>query len=145
MPCNDITDLLKLELDADERISSYRLSKRTCGAAVGGYSLLQDWMQGKLAEEVLAMPADVFLEELPPQDETYEFLYLKHFFSIQNALEVMLGSASGKREDKCIIESIEHGPEGYTFTSSIKVEIVAKQIKACAGCKSGCGTRSQVS
>ena len=135
MPCNDITDLLKVRLDDDNLITGYQLSKRTCGAAVGGYELIGPWLVGQNAHEFIETPADDFLEKNPPRDETHEFLLLKHFFSVKNGLEVLLGQESGKRTDKCAIDSVEYGPDGLEFMASIRLEIVSKQIKACESCK----------
>lgn len=144
MPCNDITDRIELELDDQERLVNYQLMKRTCGAAVGGYSLILPWLKElPSAQAIFSTNSADFLEKHEIRDETHEFLLLKHFFSVKNALEVLLGFETGKREDRCAIDEVEYEPNGHLkMTASIRLDVVTSQIKACGGCKS-CGSRSQ--
>ena len=142
MPCNDITDRITLELDTSERLVHYQLMKRTCGAAVGGYSLIMPWLETQSsAQAILDAEAVDFLEKQEIRDETHEFLLLKHFFSVKNALEVLLGLDTGKREDKCAVDAIEYDEKGHVhMRASIRLDVITSQIKSCGGCK-GCGTR----
>ena len=40
MPCKDVTELLEVVLDSEDRLLDYTFSKRTCGQGVGAASLL---------------------------------------------------------------------------------------------------------
>lgn len=142
MPCHDVTDRLKVTLDDDNRVIAYSLAKRTCGAEVGDYSLIGDWVTGRTAEDLLATAPDFFLEAKPPADDTEEFLLLKHFFSLRNGLEAVLGrhDVSGN-DEKCTIDRVEYGPGGLEFTASIKLDIITQQISSCGGCSRGCGVK----
>ena len=146
MPCNDITDRIEIELDQNERLTKYQLMKRTCGAAVGGYSLIMPWLETQpSAQAILSAEPVEFLETQEIRDETHEFLLLKHFFSVRNALEVLLGLDTGKREDKCAVDTVEYDENGHVImTASIRLDVIASQIKSCGGCK-GCGTRKKAS
>jgi len=124
-----------LKLDDENRIQEYRLSKRTCGAAVGGYSLISDWLLEQNAESFMKTEFHEFMEQNPARDDTHEFLLLKHYFAVKNGLEVLLGQESGKREDKCAIDSVEYGEDSLEFTASIRLDVITKQIKACGSCK----------
>lgn len=146
MPCNDITDRIKLELDQNERLVGYQLMKRTCGAAVGGYSLIMPWLETQSSTQAILSAEPVELLEFQEiRDETHEFLLLKHFFSVRNALEVLLGLDTGKREDKCAVDTIEYDENGHVHMSaSIRLDVIATQIKSCGGCK-GCGVKKKAS
>ncbi|OGQ22814.1 MAG: hypothetical protein A3I05_08130 [Deltaproteobacteria bacterium RIFCSPLOWO2_02_FULL_44_10] len=135
MPCNDVTDSLKLTLDEHDHILSYELSKRTCGAEVGELSLISDWIKEKKISEILSTPAEHFLEEyLPPKDDIEEFLFLKHFFSIQNGLRSLLGDVSATNQDVCTVDGVEQDGNLTHLMASLKVDLITKEIKSCAGC-----------
>ena len=141
MPCNDITDFLKLNLDHHDHLISYRLTKRTCGAEVGSASLIEELVKNKSTSDVIGMSPAMLLEAMPAQDDTEEFLLLKHLFSVQNGLNTLLGNTPTGPDDACVIDRVEYGPDGLEVAASLKLDIITKQIKSCGGCKSGCGTR----
>lgn len=144
MPCHDITDFLKVTLTQDDRLLSYKLAKRTCGAEVGNYSLISDWAVDRTAQEILDTEPVEFLTAHPPADETEEFLLLKHFFSLQNGLKSFLGLAPCGDQDPCTIDGVDYGLDEVEFRASLKVDLITSQIKSCGGCRSGCGTRQTV-
>lgn len=135
MPCNDVTDHLKIVLDADDRLQSYILAKRTCGAEVGDYRLIETWAKGKKAEVLLEETPDALFAVHPPKNPTEEFLLLKHLCSLQIGIETLLGYTPGGENDTCRIDKIEYGPEGTECIVSIKLNLVTERIKACGGCK----------
>lgn len=139
MPCNDVTELLEVTLDAEERLVDYRFSKRTCGQGVGAASLLIDQLQGRTLDELLHKTAVEFLDEFPIPDEIEEFLSLKHLFAIQGALEVYTGAESGGPKDAFAASGIEYGADAIVIQGRISVDVVTEKIEACGGCK-GCGT-----
>ncbi|MBI4126906.1 MAG: hypothetical protein HY465_05375 [Deltaproteobacteria bacterium] len=146
MPCNDVTDRLKVTLDGENRLVTYTLAKRTCGAEVGDYSLIEDWAKFLTAEEIIETPADHFLDTKRPHDDAEEFLFLKHYFSLKNGLEAVMGLHAADGDDaRCTIDKVEYGPDGLTFLASIKLDIITNQIKSCGGCSRGCGSKSRIS
>ena len=82
MPCNDVTELIEVVLDRNDRLKEYRFSKRTCGQGVGAQSLLIDQLGGRPLNELLVMTAEEFLTEYPIDDPVEEFLSLKHLFAV---------------------------------------------------------------
>ena len=139
MPCNDVTEVLEVTLDAEERLLDYRFSKRTCGQGVGAASLLIDQLRGRPLNELLFKTAQEFLAEFPIPDETEEFLSLKHLFAIQGALEVYTGAESGGPNDAFAASGIEYGADEILIQGRISVDVVTEKIESCGGCK-GCGT-----
>ena len=60
MPCNDITEVIDLHVDAADRLRSYKLNKLTCGAEIGSDSLLLSLFINRRTDEILALePTDV--------------------------------------------------------------------------------------
>ncbi len=138
MPCNDITDTLKILLDLDDRLIKYSLSKRTCGGAVGQKELIGDWLKGKSAREILDATGTSVLEAIRPADDVEEYLTLKHFFAVQTGLMIMFGEEAGGKDDCCAVDTIHYGPKGMVLVAQLDVNGLTEQIQSCGGCTS-CG------
>ena len=138
MPCHDITDTLKIQLDHDSRVIQYTLRKRTCGGEVGRESLIGGWLKGQRAEKLLSTRPEAVFQAYPTKSDLGQYLIVKHFLAVQSGLAVMLGRKEGGANDHCSVESIEYGPEGMVLTAQIGVEGMTEEIKACRG---SCGTK----
>ncbi len=139
MPCDDVTEILRLTLGPDESVEGYSLIKRTCGRAVGEQSLLHAWAAGLSPEEILSADLDEFLECHPTEDEAEQYLLLKHFFALRSGLEVLAGLASGGADDPCAVDTLTFGEEGTEFVGQLRVDILTEQVKSCGRCGKGCG------
>jgi hypothetical protein len=138
MPCSDVTEVIHVALDQDDRLTSYHFAKRTCGQAIGAASLLVDQLGGRTIDELLAYDAERFLTEYAIEDEIEEFLSLKHLFAIQSALEVLTGKEPGGPGDPCAAAEISYDNGELTIDAEINLELVTEKIKSCGNCK-GCG------
>ena len=141
MPCSDITELIRVELDESDRLKHYTFAKRTCGQGVGAESLLIDQLRGRNLDQLLAVTAEDFLAEFPIYDEIEEFLSLKHLFAVQSALEVLTGKEPGRKNDPFAAGEIQYDEHETVITGRIIVDLVTEKIKACGGCAS-CGDDS---
>ena len=139
MPCSDVTEIIHVELDADDCLQDYYFSKRSCGQGVGSGNLLMDQLRGWSMEKLLTCDAEQYLAECPEKDELLEFLNLKHFFAIQSVLEVLTGKEPGGKNDPCAAAEISYGDGTLVIDGQIAVDLVTEKIKSCGGCKS-CGT-----
>lgn len=142
MPCNDVTEVLKITLDTQDRVSFYSLTKRTCGGTVGNPSLLRPWIENRTTQEILAASVNEVLSTLPPLSDTWEFLAQKHLLAVQCGLATMLGRLPGLPADLCAVESVSSGPKGIKMTAHLKVDMLTEAIPACGGCGS-CGSKAQ--
>lgn len=134
MPCTDITENIRVTLDNDNRIDTYRLSKKTCGGAIGVESLLLDYVGGQSVDEIIGDKELSFLQPNLAEDEIEQYLKLKHFHAIRSVLNVFVGISPGGRGDACTIAGIEYG-EGYTvIDAEIKISLVADRIEPCDHC-----------
>jgi hypothetical protein len=138
MPCQDITEVIELRLDGADRLVSYRLNKRTCGAEIGQQSLLLPWVAGVIPETVLDLEASSILDAANANADE-EFLYIKHLVALQEALKVLIGAASDAPRDLCTPCAITADADGVTFEGLISIQAVTTQIKSCGNCGS-CGS-----
>jgi len=142
MPCSDVTELVQVTLDAQDRLKDYFFSKRTCGQGVGAGSLLLEQLGNRNLDELLAIGADDYLSEFPIEDELEEFLSLKHLFAVQAALEVLTGKEPGGKDDPCAAAEIGYEAGDIVINARISVDVVTEKIKSCGNCK-GCGTKKK--
>ncbi len=138
MPCNDITEIVHVVIDTDDRLKDYSFSKRSCGRGVGVASLLLDRLQGRTVDELIAWPPEEFLAEFPIEDELEEFLSLKHFFAVKSVLEVLTGRSPGGPGDPCAAAEIAFEDGDVVMDAQISIDLVTEKIKSCGNCK-GCG------
>lgn len=142
MPCSDVTELIRVELDEQDRLTHYRFVKRTCGQGVGADSLILGALQGRGAEDILAMEPDEFLAMHPVEQEIEEFLTLKHLIAVQSALEVLLGKAHGGPGEMCAAAEVGFEDGLTTLDARISVDLVTEKIAACGNCR-GCGKNAK--
>lgn len=142
MPCSDVTELIRIELDDCDRLESYRFVKRTCGQGVGADALILSALQGRSVEDILAIDPSEFIEEHPVEEEVEEFLTLKHLIAVQSAIEVLTGAASGGPGDLCAAAEIAFEEGRTTLDARISVDLVTEKIASCGNCK-GCGKNAK--
>jgi hypothetical protein len=138
MPCADVTEILRLQVDLEDRLVGYSLTKRTCGGALGKEPLLLKWCGGLPARQVMDTTVDQFLDRYSSDDPVVEFVHLKHFIALRKGIAALIGEIAARPDDSIAIESIDYGPDGVDLVAHIKVDIVTKEIKACGRC-AGCG------
>jgi hypothetical protein len=143
MPCNDVTEILRLQLDHQDRVTGYSLTKRTCGGIMGKESLLMKWCGSLPATQVRDTTVDQFVAKFPTEDAVIEFVRLKHLLALQKGIAVLVGETSARPDDSIVLESVEYSAEGVELVAHIKVDMVTDEIRACGRCGS-CGSKSNV-
>ena len=134
MPCSDVTEILSLTIDHEDRVIHYGLSKLTCGAAVGNPSLLRKWIANRSASDILSSTLNDVLAVLPTGSQTWEYLTLKHLRAVQCGLRAVLGTTRGGPDDLCAIQSIETDQRGIKLLALVKVDLMTSDIAACDNC-----------
>ena len=142
MPCSDVTEIIEVELDGEDRLQDYRFSKRTCGQGIGVASLLLEQLGGRSLDEILAIAPEDFLAELSIGEELEEFMSLKHLIAIQSALEVLTGKESGGKDDPFSAAEIVSDEDVTRIRGVISVDLITEKIRSCGGCK-GCGSAAE--
>jgi hypothetical protein len=138
MPCNDVTELLALRVDGEDRLVDYKLLKRSCGRAVGESSLLLEEWRGLSVTELLAFDSDVVVQEDAAELET--FLRLKHFFAVQGALRVLLGDEPGGAMNPVRVAQLAGEGDHLLLTAELAVDVLVEKIEACGNCR-GCAIK----
>lgn len=138
MPCSDITEMIRLVIDDDDRLRDYRFIKRSCGQGVGAVALLLPLLAGLKVEEILRITPEGFLEQYPCAEDIEEFLVLKHLIAVQSALEVLTGRASGGPGALCAAAEISYENGECVLEARITVDAVTDKIRSCGSCRS-CG------
>jgi hypothetical protein len=134
MPCEDVTETLHIQLDAEERLAQYALTKRSCGRQIGSHSRLLDLLKGQTSEEILAITAESWCDLHPADNEIEEFLDLKHLFALQSALDVYCGKQPGGLTDACTIVATSCEGGVFLIEADIKVHVLTNRITACGRC-----------
>lgn len=140
MPCTDLTDAIDAHFDLDDRLVTYTLAKRTCGAAAGEASLLLEVLRGHGPERLLAVQAGELVERLASPTPTLEFLAVKHLGALQELARVYTGASAGTPHDTCILEAISADDTGIHVRCLLTAGVRAGDVRACGGCGS-CGSR----
>ncbi len=142
MPCSDVTEILRIDLDPGDHLIDYSLTKLTCGGALGKESLLKKWCGGLSTTEILSTSIDAFCTRYPTTDPVVEFVRLKHLLALQKGLRALTGEESSRPDDAIAVESIEYSQSGASLTALLKVDAVTDEIQACGRC-AGCGTQTK--
>jgi len=145
MPCNDVTEVIRVEFDAHDRLTDYVYNKRTCGQGVGAGNLLIELLRGKTVEWLRDVDVVELLSDYPIDHELEEFLNFKHMFALQGVAEVLTGKEPGGPKDSCAAADISFDPEtGATIVhATIPVDLMTEKIRSCGGCK-GCGKQKKM-
>ena len=120
MPCDDTSDLIKIVLDKNERLTDYSFQKFSCGKVIGEEKLIGHWLFGQTAAAILEIEPDEFEQELDLEDEMEHYLALKHLIALQKGLAVLLGRTSGGLDDSCSVEYINHSPDGLEMVARLR-------------------------
>jgi hypothetical protein len=134
MPCNDVTEYLEILIDPDDRVMDYSLSKVTCGGTIGYLENVKRWVLGRSAEQVLRVDPMDYLDNFRFKSMTLEFLHLKHLFALQTGLAMLGGKKMDLPVGLCVIDGVEHGPEGTRVQARIRIDLITEKIKACGKC-----------
>lgn len=138
MPCQDVTELIRIVVDDSDRLKDYRFTKRTCGRGVGVDALLMEILGGRAVQDILEISPDQFLAEHPSSEPLEEFLGLKHLIAVQSALQVLCGEEAGGPEALCAAAEIAFEGGDTILEAVIRVDLVTEEIKSCGNCR-GCG------
>lgn len=138
MPCSDYTELLKVVLDADDRLVRFGLKKQSCGQTIGG-ALLLPFVQNLPASHLMASRIRDLVADFDEHDVQEQFLLLKQFYSVRSAISVFRGDNSGGKDEAFVLEKVEYDADTASIYGIVRVKMVAKDMEACEGC--GCSLK----
>ena len=129
MPCNDLTEVLRLSFDQDDRVVGYSLSKLSCGETVAGRSLIRKWVKHRTVSAILQLNPKQILDDIRAESSIEEYLHLKHLFAIQMALTTFLGKQAGRPSDACVINTVSNSPDGTELLVELRVDILTNLLE----------------
>jgi hypothetical protein len=141
MPCDNVTEIIRLVIDKDDRLVSYKLAKKSCGGVLGQESMLIDMLKGKTTKDIMAIDPTAFRSLYHAQSDVEQFIAFKHFFAINAVLETLTGKQLGGADSPCAVAEISYGNGNLIAEAEIAVDIVTEKIQACGIC-AGCGVKS---
>lgn len=133
MPCNDVTELVELDLDGLGRVEELSVQKQTCGAPVGNAGLLR-YTRGLLPEQIIDHTLAALVPDLNEAKQLDQFLLAKELIALQSALAVYLGAEAGSPGSPFALASVEHGARRTRIAGLLRVDLATEQIRACGNC-----------
>lgn len=143
MPCNDVSEIIHIAIDGEDRLAAYAFTKKSCGQDVGVQSLLGDHLHGKTVDEILDIDPESFLQQYSPAEPIEEFLALKHLIAVQSALDVLTGKESGGPNDLCSAAEVSFSKGNTELIAHLSVDLITDKIRSCGGCGT-CGANRPV-
>lgn len=138
MPCGNVTEIIEVQLDGEQRLERYEFFKQTCGKDVGRDIRLQERLNGLNVSELLALNPSILQGSATEQAaDTGSFLNFKHLFAIQAALQVWTGISPGGPDSPCAIIGVEYDAESTVLRAQLDVDLVTSNIMACGHCHGG--------
>jgi hypothetical protein len=135
MPCNDISELIELRLDAGERLDRFSLQKDSCGAPVGR-PLLAPYLHGRGTEEILSSTLAQLVPESEHTRQLDRFVLAKQLHAVQAALAAYTGRAAAGLDDPFVVERIDYSRDETVIRGLVRVALPTAAIKPCSGCGS---------
>ncbi len=135
MSCS--TDIMRIRLNARDRLIDYHFTRPGCMAMLGGQSLLQKSFQNLSIDEILAIDSETFCECHHADESWKQYYYLKHFIALHSAIAVYTGRQSGGAEDYCSIIKISFDRGITTIEAELALDVVTDKVRHCEKC-GGC-------
>jgi hypothetical protein len=131
MPCNNITEMIRLRLDHNNHFIDYSLTKQSCDRAIGESSLINKLIKGRTVEQILDITAESILPGNVSTSTENLYLYTKHLQIIQSVLAIWLGQRDGQAGERCVIDAINHDEAGIELIAIIKLNLHTENIISC--------------
>jgi len=132
MPCDNITEIVKVKLDHNNHFVDYSLTKQSCDRAIGESSLINKLLKEHTTEEILAATPESILTGNDSSSTKSQYLYIKHLQAIQSVLSIWLGYRDGQTGERCVIDAINHDKEGIELTAIIYLNLPTENITSCS-------------
>ncbi len=148
MPCDDISESGVALFDKEEKLLSYALEKKTCGAPIQGQKALHSIFLGLTMDQIASLTSEDIEQNLSPRKTLITFDDRKLAFALSSLCRCYLGLSSDDLNPNLELESVDFDPEGNLVLEHSIVFPKNLEIKACSSkCgsgKGGCGTKKPV-
>lgn len=137
MPCDDISAVITLVLDGDERLRYYLYEKLTCGKIIPLSQRLQAHCKGMDLDAIAALDRRPLARAFAIESEDDLFVLDKELDALQSAVANYRGADASLDPRRYAIESVEWGPEGVTIRQLIREPEPDARIQSCRTLASG--------
>jgi hypothetical protein len=141
MPCDDISETGIALFNREEKLVSYFLKKKTCGAPIQGEKSLHSIFLGLTMDQISDLTSTDIEQKLSPRKTLMTFDDRKLAFALSSLCRYYLGFASDlSSEDShshLELESVDFDPEGNL---TLEHSIVFPKNLEIKGCSSKCST-----
>ncbi len=131
MPCDNITEIIKLKLDHNNHFIEYSLTKQSCDRPIGESSLITDKLKGHTVEQILDATFESILKGYLSSSPESRYLYTKHLQTIQSVLAIWLGQRDGQTGGRYVIDAINYDDVGIELIAIIKLNLPTENIISC--------------
>ncbi len=131
MPCDEISEVITVVLDPDERLRYFLFEKITCGKIVPLSGALNDLCRGMDLDAIDALDLDTVVRSLGVPDEETYFLLEKELDALQSVVANYRGAERGFDPERYKIESVERGPDSVTIKEIVVAPKPQAAIPSC--------------
>jgi len=131
MPCDEISAVITVVLDKDERLRYYTFEKLTCGKIIPLSQTLQAYCKGMTIDALASLRLEEMVRVLGVRDEDSFFVLDKELDALQSAIANYRGSLPGLDLERYKIESIEYGDESIRIQQVILEPKPDASIPSC--------------
>ncbi|MFN0152349.1 MAG: hypothetical protein ACKVU1_16715 [bacterium] len=119
MPCEEISAVVTVVLDKDERLRYYTFEKITCGKIIPLSQTLQAHCKGMTLDALASLRLEELVRAFDVRDEDSFFVLDKELDALQSAVANYRGSDAGLDFERYKIESIEYGDDSIRIQQVI--------------------------
>lgn len=131
MPCDDLSEVVTVVLDGEERLRYFLYEKLTCGKIVPLSGRLNDLCRGMTIGAIERLTVEGAAGALGLHDDESLYLVDKELDALQSALANYRGSEPGPDPDRYKVESIDYAPDGVTIRQVIVAPKPERRIPSC--------------
>jgi hypothetical protein len=136
MPCVNHIGYLELELDQQDRLIGFSLTKFNCSLPPGGITLLP-YLKNTPARSIIDGTLGDFIPSKLSLTPAISTLLEKQFLSLQTALSIYLGGEQDIAGLSFSLKSVNHDASSTHLDGYITLGTTWENILGCGGCRGG--------
>ncbi len=136
MPCVNYIGYLEFELDLQDRLIGFSLTKFNCSLPPGGITILP-YVKNTSARSIIDGTLGDFIPSKLSLTPAISILLEKQFLSLQTALSIYVGGEIDSTGLSFSLKSVTHDTYATRLDGYITLGSTWENILGCGSCKSG--------
>ena len=136
----NMTEKVRLTLDGESRLVSYRLCLPERTMSEHDESPLRQLFKGQTPVDILKIPVEDFCECYPAEDDWLQVIFMRQFLGLRAILEWLTGLSGNICSKFCSLSSTKNGDGSEIIEGEINFGYAIAKIAACRYCQ-GCHQR----